>query len=46
MRDAPTSDFVIPAKAGIHWFLTLAKWIPAFAGMTSAVAVTDIGNHQ
>jgi hypothetical protein len=26
--------FVIPAKAGIHWFLALAKWIPAFAGMT------------
>ena len=20
---------------GIHWFLALAKWIPAFAGMTT-----------
>jgi hypothetical protein len=29
-----TSYFVIPAKAGIHWLLTVAKWIPAFAGMT------------
>ena len=26
---------VIPAKAGIHWLLALAKWIPAFAGMTT-----------
>jgi hypothetical protein len=27
-------NFVIPAEAGIHWPLTVAKWIPAFAGMT------------
>jgi hypothetical protein len=24
---------VIPAKPGVHWLLTVAKWIPAFAGM-------------
>jgi hypothetical protein len=34
---AKTSTLVIPAKAGIHWPLTVAKWIPAFAGMTSVV---------
>jgi hypothetical protein len=28
------SLFVIPAEAGIQWLLTVAKWIPAFAGMT------------
>jgi hypothetical protein len=31
---------VIPAKAGIHFDLTVdlrGKWIPAFAGMTSVV---------
>jgi hypothetical protein len=26
---------VIPAKAGIHFELTVATWIPAFAGMTN-----------
>jgi hypothetical protein len=30
-------NIVIPAKAGIHWLLTVAKWIPAFAGMTLAL---------
>jgi hypothetical protein len=29
-------NIVIPAKARIHWLLTDAKWIPAFAGMTQA----------
>jgi hypothetical protein len=37
---------VIPAKAGIHWLLTNAKWIPAFAGMTRVVAtaIAHFGN--
>jgi len=26
---------VIPAKAGIHFELTVATWIPAFAGLTN-----------
>jgi hypothetical protein len=30
----PRHNIVIPAQAGIHWLLTVAKWIPAFAGMT------------
>jgi hypothetical protein len=30
----PGHNIVIPAQAGIHWLLTVAKWIPAFAGMT------------
>jgi len=32
--DVRIPKFVIPAQAGIHWLLTVAKWIPAFAGMT------------
>jgi hypothetical protein len=32
--DARIIYVVIPAKAGIHWLLAAAKWIPAFAGMT------------
>src|SRR6267154_1084211 len=51
-------NIVIPAKAGIHWFLTVAKWIPAFAGMTlvlwkpssilvpSSCSSVCIGNRQ
>jgi hypothetical protein len=31
------ATFVIPAKAGIHWIVTVAKWIPAFAGMTAQI---------
>jgi hypothetical protein len=43
MRDALIPNIVIPAKAAISsfprrresiGFLTVAKWIPAFAGMT------------
>jgi hypothetical protein len=35
-RDVSTYLDVIPADAGIHFaFSTRAKWIPAFAGMTS-----------
>jgi hypothetical protein len=34
VRNAGIHIIVIPAKAGIHWLLTVAKWIPAFAGMT------------
>jgi hypothetical protein len=34
VRDARILKLVIPAQAGIHWLLTAAKWIPAFAGMT------------
>jgi hypothetical protein len=30
----PGHNIVIPAQAGIHWLLTVARWIPAFAGMT------------
>ena len=31
-----TPMFVIPAKAGIHYFRHLtSSWIPAFAGMTA-----------
>ncbi len=30
-----TSEFVIPAKAGIH-FLSVADWIPACVGMTES----------
>ena len=37
MRDARFLNTVIPAKAGIRWLLTVAKWIPAFAGMTIAL---------
>jgi hypothetical protein len=28
---AITIAFVIPAEAGIHWLLTVAKWVPAEA---------------
>ncbi|MDB5815282.1 MAG: hypothetical protein JWN23_2399 [Rhodocyclales bacterium] len=31
---------VIPAKAGIQRFY--AHWIPAFAGMTSAIGVAEV----
>jgi hypothetical protein len=34
VRDARIVNIVIPAQAGIHRLLTVAKWIPAFAGMT------------
>jgi hypothetical protein len=30
-----TPNIVIPAKAGIQCLSTVAKWIPAFAGMTT-----------
>ena len=30
----PTYISVIPAKAGIQFFLRNRSWIPAFAGMT------------
>jgi len=44
-RDARIIYIVIPAKAGIHWLLTVAKWIPAFAGMTRfATAIAHFGN--
>jgi hypothetical protein len=32
--DARIVYVVIPAKAGTHCLLTVARWIPAFAGMT------------
>jgi hypothetical protein len=35
-RKYDRSLFVIPAQAGIHLLFTVAKWIPAFAGMTLA----------
>ncbi len=36
IRHSRESDnIVIPAIAGIHWPLTVAKWIPAIAGMTT-----------
>jgi hypothetical protein len=34
MGDNLRKSGVVPAKAGIHWLLKIAKWIPAFAGMT------------
>ena len=38
---------VIPAKAGTHWLLTVAKWIPAFAGMTIGdLVATHFPNTQ
>ena len=36
---AITIAFVIPAEAGIHWLLTVAKWVPAFAGTTLIAAI-------
>jgi hypothetical protein len=37
-----TSPIVIPAQAGIHAsaFETVARWIPAFAGMTLVVRIS------
>ena len=32
--DARITHVVIPAKAGIHCLLMVARWIPSFAGMT------------
>jgi hypothetical protein len=37
---------VIPAKAGIHWILTGAKWIPAFAGMTNLLHVEPTARER
>jgi hypothetical protein len=47
VRDARIRKLVIPAQAGIHWLLTAAKWIPAFAGMTRLVeSITQFGNRR
>jgi hypothetical protein len=35
---------VIPANAGIHFDLTVATWIPAFAGMTDWLVFAGMTN--
>jgi hypothetical protein len=44
----PDLSLVIPAKAGIHLdlFISMEKWIPAFAGMTTERGLERRTTHE